>query len=178
MDRILAGFLERQEAEGAALADSSDLLQLRAIRRGDGPVQHFIARFNCLSFVKQADGKVVKANQFDIGLFFSDDYLRQASTYQVLTFLHPKNFYHPNLRFPHFCLGEQFFRPGTPLVEVLFQCHSVLTYRRWASHRGLDPDACQWAINHQHLFPSDPRPLKRRALHVELELTAATGGKS
>ena len=124
---------------------------------------------------KQSDQQVVKHNRFDVGIYFPDDYLRQASTYQVLTWLDPINVFHPNIAVPHICVGEQFLRPGTPLVEILYQVYAVITYRKWASHRGLNADACQWAINHQELFPSDQRPLKRRALKLEIELTNTRG---
>jgi hypothetical protein len=31
----------------------------------------------------------------------------------------------------------------------------------------LNPDACRWARNNQHRFPTDPRPLKRRRLRLQ-----------
>jgi hypothetical protein len=176
MDRILQRFLEKQAEEGVALAAASDLLQLQPMSRGQGPAQHFIARFACFGYAKLPDGQVVRHNQFDVGVYFPDDYLRQASTYQVLTWLQPGNVFHPNIRVPHICVGERFLRPGTPLVEILYQLHGVISYRRWASHAGLNQDACQWAINHQHLFPADARPLKRRKLNIELHLKTSGGG--
>jgi hypothetical protein len=177
MDPILARFLEKQAVEGAALAQASDLLQIQPLVRSGGPAQHFIARFGCQGFVRLADREVVKHDCFDVGIYFPDNYLREASTYQVLTWLAPANIFHPNIGAPFICVGERFLRPGTPLVEVLFQLHAVISYRKWASHAGLNPDACQWAVNHQHLFPADSRPLKRRKLQLEVELTSAGEGQ-
>ncbi len=176
MHPILQKFLEKQAGEGAALAQASDLLQLRPLAGEQGPAQHFIARFTCGGYARQPSGLIQKYSRFDVGIYFPDDYLRQASTYQVLTWLHPGNVFHPNIRVPYICVGETFLRPGTPLVEIIYQLHTVITYRRWASHAGLNADACQWAINNQHLFPADERPLKRRKLNIEVEL-AGSGGQ-
>jgi hypothetical protein len=118
MDRILGRFLERQAVEGAALAAASDLLQLRGIQHTDGPAQHFIARFKCRGFVKASNGQIVAHDRFDVGIYFDDEYLRQAHTFQVLTWLRPDAIFHPNIRAPHICVGDKFFRPGTPLAEV------------------------------------------------------------
>ena len=175
MDPILAKFLGKQAQEAVAFSAESDILTVQAFRRGDGPAQHFIARFDCESFVMLPDGQVAKHNRFDVGIYFPDDYLRQASTYQVLTWLGPSHIFHPNIRVPFVCVGEKFLRPGTQLIEILYQLHSVITYRKWASHSGLNGDACQWARNHQELFPVDPRPLKRRVLKLDLEIAKAEG---
>lgn len=174
MDPILARFLNKQAEDAAALAAESDIVQVEPLRRGPGPAQHFIARFACYGFVKLPDGQIVKHNQFAVGIFLPDDYLHQASTYQVLTWLSPAGIFHPNVRVPFVCVGERFLRPGTKLVEIIYQLHAVITYHRWASHAGLNPDACAWVINNQHLLPADTRPLKRRKL--SLELAPAAGG--
>ena len=125
--------------------------------------------------MKADDGKVVTHDHFAVGIYLADSYLHHAETFQVLTWLGPRNIFHPNIRAPYVCLGERFFRPGTPLVQIIYQLHAVITYRKWASNAGLNPDACQWAINNTHMFPADPRPLKRRTLNVELELATAPG---
>jgi hypothetical protein len=177
MDAILQRFLEKQAEEGAALARESDLLQLQPLSHGQGPAQHFVAHFSCFCYGKLGDGQVVKQHRVDVGVYFPPDYLRTASTYQVLTWLSPANVFHPNIRVPYVCVGERFLRPGTPLVEILYQLHAVIIYRKWASHAGLNADACQWAINNQHLFPADARPLKRRKLSIEVEL-ASLGGRA
>jgi hypothetical protein len=176
MNRILSRFLERQASEGAKLAAESDVLDLKPICHAKGPAQHFIARFNCLGFVKEANGEIRSHNRFEVGIYFDDEYLRRANTFHVLTWLKPDTVFHPNIRSPHLCVGDQFFRPGTPLVEVLYQTHALITYRKWASNAGLNPEACQWAINNQHLFPTDPRPLKRRQRPIEVEHATVARG--
>lgn len=175
MDKITARFLEKQAEEGAHLASESDILHLEALVRGQGPAQHFLAHFSCDTYVVLPDRRVERATGCVVGIYLPDDYLRQASTYEVLTWLHPTTVFHPNIRPPHMCVGERFLRPGTPLVELLYQIHAVITYRKWASAHGLNPDACQWAINNQPLFPSDSRPLKRRVLPINIEVASAEG---
>ncbi len=176
MDRIFAKFLEKQWAAGMELAGSSDLLRLKGLRTTDGPAQHFIARFYCKGLVKNANGEVVTRDRWDIGIFFPDDYLRRANTFEVLSWLNPRNVFHPNIQVPAICLGERFFRPGLPLVEILFQVHGLITYRRWASHVSLNVEAGMWAVNNQGRFPVDDRPLKRRKLEIEVEALGVEGG--
>ena len=174
MDKILDLFLHKQLEDGMALAAASDILELRPLLTGDGPPQHFIARFTCDGFVER-QRRICKANRFDVGIYFPEHYLREANTAEVLTWLRPANVIHPNIRPPFICVGERFLRPGTRLVEILYQLHAIITYAKWAAHSPLNESAAQWARNNQHLLPADNRPLKRRAAALQLSVNAEGG---
>ncbi|MGA2439505.1 MAG: hypothetical protein ABSH08_00980 [Tepidisphaeraceae bacterium] len=171
MDKVLNLFLSKQFEEGMALAAASDLLELHPWLRPDGPPQKYVARFRCHGFVEN-QGRICKANRFDVGIFFPDHYLREANAFEVLTWLYPANVAHPNVRPPFLCVGERFMRPGTKLVEIIFQIFAIITYNKWAAHSPLNESAAQWARNNQHLLPADKRPLKRRPLSLQITLNA------
>ncbi len=170
-DAVLEAFLARQFEEGTALAGASDLLGLSAV---DGPPpQRYLAQFNCKGLVRAEDGKIVEADRFGVGVWFPSDYLRRAEPWQVLTWLGPRRVFHPNIsdRLPAICVGR--LVPGTPLVDLLYQCFEIITYRKVTMREddALNAEACAWARENRHRFPIDPRPLKRRAL----KLTVAEG---
>ena len=62
--------------------------------------------------------------------------------------------------------------PGTELCDILYTLYEMISYSNWAPHDGLNQEACQWARNHQDLFPLDRRPLKRRALDLHVKQQA------
>ena len=160
-DRVLEAFLSRQWQEGKELARQSDLLELEPmdpIR----PPRFWVARFYCRGLVRASDGSVKEASGFEVGLSFPSDYLRRAEPSQVLTWLGPPEVWHPNIRPPAICVGR--IAPGTALVDLVYQCFEILTYHNWAPHDALNPEASQWARNHQDRFPVDRRPLKRKTL--------------
>jgi len=170
-DPVLEGFLARQFEEGMALAGASDLLELAAV---DGaPPNRYLARFRCKGLVRSQAGKVEEADRFEVGIWFPSDYLRRAEPWQVLTWLGPRRVFHPNIsdRLPAICVGR--LVPGTPLVDLLYQCFEIITFRKVTMREddALNPEACAWARDHRQRFPVDGRPLKRRAL----KLTADEG---
>ena len=158
-DRVLNNFLERQREAGMALAAASDLIDLRAL--DSAPSTAYFARFNCTGLVRY-QGKVVEHDDFLVGIRFPDSYLRQFDTARVLTWCAPHEIWHPNIRTPFVCAGNM--QPGTPLVDLLFQLHEIITYHNveMREHNALNHDACAWARNQSHRFPVDRRPLKRR----------------
>ena len=161
-DRVLENFLIRQREEGLALAQSSDLLELRPL---DGPAtRRYIATFTCRGLVKTGEGKLAVAERFGIGIHFLDDYLRHAETFQVLTWLGPRIF-HPNIAdtAPWLCIG--WLKPGTSLVDILMQTFEVITYNKFNPNEknALNAEACSWARRNQQQLPIDTRPLKRPA---------------
>jgi hypothetical protein len=174
MDKIFELFLRQQLEEGVALAAESDLLELHPLRRGGRPPQHYIARFRCNGFV-EIGGRISTANRFDIGIYLSDQYLHEANSFEVLSWLYPANVFHPNICSPFICVGDRFMRPGMKLVEIIFQLYSIVSYSRWAAHSPLNESAAQWARENQHLFPADKRPLKRRTLGLQISATAEGG---
>lgn len=170
-DKMLETFLRRQYDEGMALARGSDLLDLVPV--GPPPHQRYVARFFCKGLCRSADGNVVEASYAEVGIAFPDDYLRHSDPYQILVWLGPRNVWHPNIsdKAPLICLGR--LGPGTRLTDILYQLFEIVTYQKYTTHDALNHDAAAWARQHQHLFPVDPRPLKRRGLRLAVERAGA-----
>jgi hypothetical protein len=171
-DEILAGFLERQLAEGMALAAESDVLTLLPI---GGPLpQRYLADFRCRGLVRLESGAVVEADHFVLGVVFDDNYLRDADPFRVLTCLAPPGIYHPNVTpgAPFICVGP--VTPGTPLVDLLYRSFEVFTYQRvtMREDNALNVEACAWARRNLHRFPIDDRPLKRSSTDFGIEIVA------
>jgi hypothetical protein len=167
VDRIFEAFLHRQHADGMALAEASDLLELSPL--GAAPARRYLAHFNCRTLIRSDRGEVGAAGQFAVGIWFPDDYLRRCNPAEVVTWLAPANAFHPNIRPPFICLGRM--TPGVSLVDLLYQVHEIgvgakLTVRE---DDALDPVACKWARRHRERFWVDRRPIKRATLDFALE---------
>ncbi len=166
VDRVYERFLDRQREEGMALAQSSDLLDLRM---APAIPPHFIAEFHCRGLVRDRDGEIGEACGFAVGIWFPPDYLRRADTFEMLRIFTPGVF-HPNVSadLPLICVGR--LAPGTPLVDILFQIFDMLTYQKFnpRENDALNKAACAWARQNQHRFPIDRRPLKRARLDLEV----------
>jgi hypothetical protein len=167
-DRIFASFLRRQRDEGMALAADSDVLTLWPA--ADDPPQHYVAEYRCRGLVRAPGGDVVEADRFHVGVWFPQDYLREADPFLVLRWLGPEHPFHPNIaaRAPFLCAGV--IRPGTFLVDLLWRVYEVIVWSRVTMRESdaLNRDACAWARRHRDRFPLDDRPL-RRALALVLE---------
>jgi hypothetical protein len=177
-DKIFEAFLKRQYEDGMALAKSSDLLELFPM--SDEPADRYIAQFRCKGLVRSPGGDVVEADHFEVGVWFPSEYLRRADPFQVLTWLGPRNVFHPNISdtMPFICVGK--LSPNTALVDILYQCFEIITYNKVTMREddALNVEACAWARQNQHRFPIDRRPLKRRALDLQasqVEVTGMTG---
>lgn len=168
-DRILGAWLERQFEDGMALAATSDLLHL--IPADGAGRQRYIADFRCKGLAQTGTGEIVEADRFLLGIWFPDQYLREANPFEVLTLLGPPRAFHPNISncAPFICPGH--LAPGTPLVDILYQCFEIITFNRVTmnEHNALNPEACAWARRNQHRFPIDRRPLKRRSAEFDVE---------
>jgi len=173
-DRVLERFLARQEEEGMALAQQSDLLDLTPVH-GAPPVR-YIAHFRCKGLVRVGSGEIREADQFAVGVWFPHDYLRRADPYEVLTWLGPRNIWHPNIsdKGPLICVGR--LGPGTGLVDIVYQVYEIISYNKVTMREddALNREACGWARHNQHRFPVDTRPLKRRALNLRVDLRENT----
>jgi len=174
-DKIFEAFLKRQYEEGAALARSSDLLELHPM--GGDPPDRYVARFRCKGLIRSQTGEVVEADCFEVGVWFPSDYLRRAEPFRVLTWLGPFDVFHPNIgdKAPFICLGK--LKPNTPLTDILYQCFEIITYNKVTMREddALNADACVWARENQHKFPIDRRPLKRRTLDLQVEPVEKAG---
>lgn len=170
MDKILGAYLQRQYEQGMQLDGESDLLELLPLEGPPAP-QHYVARFRCKGLVRTSEGEVREADEFLVGVFFPDDYLRRADPPQVLSWLGPRNVFHPNIsdRAPFICVGR--LAPGTPLVDILYQCFEIITYQKATVREddALNHDACGWARRNAHRVPVDTRPLKRQQIEFQVE---------
>ena len=167
-DRVLDAFLARQREEGLALAAQSDLLSLQPIEHaGD----RYLAEFRCTGLVERGPGLVEEANRFLVGIWFPSTYLREANPFRVLTWLAPRQVWHPNISAAHpvICIGR--LAPGTPLVDILYQVFEIVTWNKVTMREddALNPAACQWARQHRDRFPVDRRPLKRQPLAMRID---------
>jgi hypothetical protein len=166
-DPIYQRFMERQLAEGMALAEASDIVRLHL-----PPVAppHFVAEFLCKGLIKDADGEIREANDFHVGIWFPRDYLRRADPFEMLRVFTP-NIWHPNISgdLPIICVGR--ITPGTPLVDILYQVYEIISYQKYnpRENDSLNRFACSWARENQHRLPTDRRPLKRRSLNLEVQ---------
>lgn len=156
MDDILRAFLETQFAEGEQLAAESDLLDVIPVDE-----QRLLASFSCRGLIRDAAGTVREHDHFEVGIRFSDEYLRRVDPALVATWISPAEIWHPNIRMPFLCLGP--IAPGTPLTELLHRIYEVITGQnvQMDEHDALNHDACAWAREHRARFPLDTRPIKR-----------------
>jgi hypothetical protein len=166
-DKVLTAFLERQRKEGLALAAASDLLDLAPLE--GGPCQRYLAGFRCTGLVRSASGEVALADRFLLGVWFPDQYLREADPFRVLTWIEPRRVFHPNVCAPFICIGR--LAPGTPLIDMLYRCFEIITWNRVTMREddALDRDACAWARRNRQRFPVDRRSLKRGRVDVGVE---------
>ena len=162
-DRIYESFLGQQLRDGLALSRASDLVEL--VPMGDELPTKYLARFRCKGLVKSGS-TVEVANRFDVGIRFPPDYLRRAEPLEVLTWIGPRDVFHPNISdlLPVICIGR--LAPGTSLVDLIYQVYEVISYQKVTMREddALNGAACAWARRNRNRFPVDRRPLRRRTL--------------
>jgi hypothetical protein len=156
MDAIVKLFLETQSREAMQLAAHSDLLELSAL-----DPQRYLARFLCRGLVRDPDGEVREHDEFTVGIWLPESYLRVVNPAEILTWLEPQEVWHPNIRPPFVCLGK--IAPGTPLVDLLHRCYELITFDNVTMREddALNRPACAWARRNRERFPVDSRPIKR-----------------
>lgn len=170
-DKIFQEFVNRQYQEGLALMADSDILKLMPVTIG-AVRDRYIAEFNCRGLVQNDAGEIVEFNKFAVGIWFPEDYLRRVDLSLVVSYLGPSpRPWHPNLLAPLICLK---ITPGTPLVDILYSCYELFTWRLlYTGDEGLNHAAAQWARNQDpSWFPIDRRPLRRRKLRLEVSATS------
>ncbi len=191
-DAIFEAFLRSQYKDAMALAAQSDRFELLPWSPGGDPVSllarlasseppalpsevpphadppdHYLVHFRCKCLVREPGGELGEVDDALVEIWFPPDYLRRVEPMQILTFLAPPNCFHPNIRPPLICVGH--IVPGTTLVDLLYQLYEIIAYWNWAAHDALNPEASQWARNHQNRLPLDRRPLKRRPLPLNVQ---------
>jgi len=158
-DPVLEKFLERQLQIGQQLSQDSTLLDLMPAQQAL-PSQ-YLAHFKCQGLVLTKDDQVVEADSFLVRIRFPRTYL-QIPNQRIVSWMGPRNVFHPNLFGPaeQMCIGD--IPVGTPLDFLLEQCFRVITYQKLTMREddALDARACVWARRNQHRFPIDPRPLR------------------
>jgi hypothetical protein len=169
-DAIMQAFLRRQHEDGLTIASKSDLVGIEPLNpAADGQPDRFLVRFACRGLVRETDGSIVEANDFRVGIWFAEDYLRNADPFHVLTWLGPRHVWHPNIssQAPVICVGR--LAPGTDLVDLVYQCWEIITWNKVTMREddSLNKEACQWARANLARLPVDTRPLKRRALAIQ-----------
>lgn len=169
-DEIRESFLQAQMRAALALSAASDIVRVHTVPNQFAP-ERYVAQFSCKTLVRASDGNIVETDFAAIGIWFHEGHLRHVEPLRVVRILEPRNLWHPNARFPLLCAGH--ITCATTLHELVYHVWEVLTYRKWASHDGLNEAACQWARQNQDRFPTDPRPLLRNAANFEVEMVSA-----
>ena len=174
MDTILNDFLRVQETEALELAAESDLVDV--IPLGPEPHQRFLVRYSCTGLVRTRDG-ITEADQFELGVYMPSDYLMRVNPGEVLTWLGPPNSFHPQILFPYVCAGR--VRPGTTLVELIYQCFEIVTYQKVTMREddAMNRDACVWSRNNLARLPIDDRPIVRRSAEHRIRVSTRTEGE-
>jgi len=181
-DSIFGAHLAWQFERASALDRASDLVDIVPAPGEGNPPQRYVAAFHSKGLVSSGGGCVTEASEFAVGIYLPHDYLRRGGaaldglTFDVLSLLGPVNVWHPNVRYPAICTGH--LAPGTAIDEIVTQVFEMLTYQRknMREDNSLNPAAARWARNHQDMFPIDARPLRRRAVNIEVEAIAGPEG--
>ncbi len=165
---IYTRFLRTQLENGLNLARNSDLVRL--FPGLEDPPQHYVLEFGCRGLVRNENGAVVEADRFAVGVYFPPEYLRHVTPVQILTWLAPLHVFHPNIGPPLVCVGR--LVPGTPLVDLMYQLFEIISFNKVTMKEddALNWDACAWARRNQHRFPTDNRPLRRRAVAFRVDV--------
>ena len=168
-DPVFEKFLERQLELGLQLARETDLLELFPIEQKLPSI--YLAHFKCRGLVWTENQEAIEAESFLVEIRFPRTYL-QIPNQRIVSWLEPRQVWHPNIFGParQICLGD--IPVGTPLDFLLEQCFRVITYQKLTMREddALNGDACVWARRNQHRFPIDPRPLRRQSPTIRAEV--------
>ncbi|HRK16026.1 MAG TPA: hypothetical protein PK490_17205 [Prosthecobacter sp.] len=159
-----AAFLNAQHKLASALDQAGDVL--RVTRAG---ADRFLLGFQCRTLIgsNQRDCRAADCRVM-AGIWFPQDYLRRASTAEVVTLLDPRVF-HPNLRGGVFCFE---LKPGMGLRDLAHVIYELLSWQTVNTVHGLDDEALDWARVNRNLWPLDTRPLfSKRAPAADKEDT-------
>ncbi|MHC5109538.1 MAG: hypothetical protein ACYTHJ_06630 [Planctomycetota bacterium] len=159
MNSILKRFLDQQTVEAEQLSEHSDLVDVHEYDLSSG---RFVARFDCLGVVRR-QGHIEKTSGFLVGIRFTADHLRRLSAPELLTWLGPDDFWHPNVlpRIRGVCVGGLAAACG--MNEICGALFEVITGQVVALDDVLNPAAAQ-DYRHSNLWPVDRRPMKWRAV--------------
>jgi hypothetical protein len=130
-----------------------------------------VAEFHCCGLARGRDGQPEPCDLFVFGIYFHNDYLRgECRASDVVTLLYPPTCFHPNVRYPYVCLGHM---PAVGIADILFQLYEIVSWQRVTMNErdALNWDACVWSRQHLKELPLDARPLKRRKLKFNVNVS-------
>lgn len=160
-DNIRNSWLLRQYEEGMNLAANSDILDLAPLE--GSPPDRYLARYHCRGIVSSA-GAVDIVDEHMVVIYFPAQYLRtKCEPGLVVTWLGPREIFHPNIRHHFCCPGD--IPPGMSLYTLLCQIYQMISFQRYTTleYDALNAEACRWARQNQHRFPVDQRRSLLRA---------------
>jgi hypothetical protein len=146
-------FLTTQAEAAATLTASTDLVDVTPVGS-----RHYVLHYHCRGLVKDAAG-VLEHDDFVVGAFLHDGYLRRSVAAAVLRILSPLTTFHPNTTSSLMCIGT--IRPGTGIAELCARAYEVLTFQSFTAneHDALNREACAWVRRNLERLPIDARPL-------------------
>ena len=165
-DHVYSSFLERQNESLSTLASQSRVLRYRAIQSHRNlPANLFITSMTCAHVVKKTGEPRVSHAPCSFGIQLPADYLRRSypDSGQILSLISPAECFHPNVRWPHICIGP--VAAGTSVVELVLRVDEILTFNRVNPREDdcMNPSACPWTRAHMDDFPLERRPLRDRS---------------
>ncbi len=156
-DPIYASFLDKTAAEARELCTDSEVVSLTRISPA-----HFLGQFHCKGLVKNGAAPVEEADEFAVGFHLHQSYLRVVHPGLVLTLVHPRSAFHPNIgnEGHEMCIGD--IRPGTGLPELIYRVYELITFGNFSvvESDAFNRDACSWARQNLDLFPLESRALR------------------
>lgn len=172
----LEEFLRTQYALLEQLCNDSDIVKIVKAPARTGQSRRFQIFFRAKGMVRESDGRVHTADLAVIEVAIPEDYLVNFEGLRCITLCEPQNIFVPNANGPFLCTGH--LAPGTPLVDLVYQLYEIyIGYNKNVNEAdALNWDACQFARQNPHLYPTDRRPLKRR--RVQVQINSGTEGKS
>ncbi len=162
-DLVFDRFRARQLEEVERFSAQCSRLSCEQVATGTTAAPDAVAvTLDCKYLVKDEVGVRLGRGPCHFGLRMPSDYLRRTFDHpgQIVSLIAPTTVWHPNIRWPFFCLGH--INPGTPLVELIVRVVDVLTFQRFTSVEkdALNGDACVWVRAHMDEVPLEIRPLR------------------
>jgi len=173
MTPILKNFLfaQLEESQRIQALNSERVMFLPDDR---SPPQRYVVAFLGASLVNGAHGPRVEKGEFHVGVHFPDDYMLRADAGTILTWLHPRAIFHPNIlpQAGAVCLR---ITPGMPLLEIVHTLWDTINFFIWATDSALNRDAAQFVRRHVDMFPLKAPALRRTSAEPAPKAAPAPG---
>ena len=160
MDRVYEMFLENTAANVEELRQKSDVVEVTAIP--PFPASTYVCTFRVPHLCRLPVGTVApQPGPVVCVIRFPEDYVRSVDPHLFMNVarIQTPGFLHPNVTGGRVCLGKA-FKPGTPLVAVVWQLFEMVTYRNCTvdERNALNPEACRLVREHPSLVAQLGRP--------------------